>query len=188
MAHKTKRRLHSNWKRKLTKQEKNNCIKAYQKIKECKETSQGLNSVEILSILNMTRFFIGVYAQNQVTSLSISAYPSFLIVNLDSQNLPGSHWIAIGIFSNHLEIFDPLGFNIFTWPHIPCELLSFLLKFSVGRKVVISDQIQSKNSTLCGFYCIFYILCRNTLQLPQLQRLFTTKLYKNDKKLIHLFG
>ena len=188
MAIKTKQRSTTNWKRKLTKQEKNNCFKAYKKIKESKEAAKGVTSTQITSILSSTRYFIGVYAQDQVSSITISAYPSYLIVNLDSRKLPGSHWIAVGVFANKLEIFDPLGFDIFTWPHIPCELLSFLLKFSVGRSVKVSKQIQSSKSVLCGFFCIFYVLCRNVHRLSQLQKLFSNKLYKNDKKLIQLFG
>ena len=186
MAQKTTRfRIRSNWKRKLTKQEKSNCIKTHQKAKQMQASSKGLTSDEITYFLGSTRNFLGVYAQDEIKNLSVSQYPSFLIINLDSSSSKGSHWIAAGIFRTHLEIFDSLGFNIFTWPHIPCDLLRFLLKFSVGRQVLVSKRLQSDSSTLCGIYCVFFILARITLRFKQIQDIFTANLQQNDKILIN---
>ena len=187
MAKKTKRcRICSNWKWKLTRKEKNNCYQAYKKAKAMQASSKGLNSSEITTLLSSTRNFIGVYAQDEIKNLSVSQYPSFLIINLDSISFGGSHWIAVGIFKAHIEIFDSLGFNIFNWPHIPCDLLNFLLKFSVGRKVLVSKRLQSDNSTLCGLYCVFYVLARITLRFSFIQNLFSDNLTRNDKVLINL--
>ena len=99
----------------------------------------------------------------------ISSYPAFFIVNLDSRELPGSHWIAIGLFKHKLEIFDSLGFKLFDWPRVPCNLLNFLLKFSIGRKVHISDQMQSLESNYCAFYCLFYVIFRNIASFNKFQ-------------------
>ena len=177
----------SDWRRQLSTKEKIICRKIKEKAKVCKKTSRGVSSRLLTSYLAGTRHFVGVFAQDEFSKTTVSAFPSFFIVNLDSKNLPGSHWIAIGIFSRKIEIFDPLGFNIFTWPRIPCHLLSFLSKCSVGRKVVVSQTLQSKYSTLCGFYCAFYILSRNSSSFNDIQCYFSSSLSDNDNLLIKLF-
>ena len=162
-------RLLSNRRRKLTPQEKVNCQKIAKETKNFKENSTGLSSNKLITFLSDTRNFIGVYPQDRVKRISISSYPAFFIVNLDSRELPGSHWIAIGLFKHKLEIFDSLGFKLFDWPRVPCNLLNFLLKFSIGRKVHISDQMQSLESNYCAFYCLFYVIFRNIASFNKFQ-------------------
>lgn len=177
----------SNWRRQLSKKTKTKCRKIKEKAKICKKTSSGVSSRLLIKFLTGARNFVGIFAQDELAKLTVSSYPSFFIVNLDSKKLPGSHWVAIGVFSRKLEIFDPLGFRILSWPTIPCHLLYFLLKFSTGRKVFICKTIQSKTSTLCGFYCTFYVLARSYLSFRCIQSNFSSKLYKNDSALIKLF-
>ena len=177
----------SNWRRQLSKKTKIKCRKIQEKAKICKKTSRGVSSRLLIKFLSGTKNFIGIFAQDELSKLTVSSYPSFFIVNLDNKKQPGSHWIAIGIFSRKLEIFDPLGFDIFSWPKIPCDLLKFLLKFSTGRKVSVCKTIQSYKSTLCGFFCIFYILARNYLSFRKIQTKFMNELSKNDSILIKLF-
>ena len=64
---------------------------------------------------------------------------------------------SLNFHQNKLEIFDPLGFNVQRWPNIPHHLLDFLHKFSLHRNIRISKEIQPLKSTLCGFYCVFFI-------------------------------
>ena len=177
----------SDWRRQLSKKEKNICREIKEKAKICKKTSRGISSRLLTLFLAESNHFIGVFAQDEVSRITVSSFPCFLIVNLDSRKLPGSHWVAIGLYARRLEIFDPLGFDIFSWPKIPCHLLEFLLKFSVGRNVLVSKPIQSKQSTLCGFFCIFYILARNFLSFRKIQTKFSSSLSENDKLLINLF-
>ena len=183
-----KRKVLSNWRRQLTKKEKNSCRKIKEKAKVCQKASRGVSSRLLTTYLAGTDHFIGVFAEDELSKTTVSAFPSLFIVNLDSKKLPGSHWIAIGVFSQKIEIFDPLGFDIFSWPRIPCHLLNFLLKFSVGRKVCVSKTIQSESSTLCGFYCAFYILARNFLSFSDIQSKFSSLLQNNDNLLIKLFS
>ena len=124
--------------------------------REIEKTKKGLTSKFINEALNCTPNFIGL-AENQFSNLIITQYPTFLIANVDSYQMKGSHWLAIGIFQNSIEIFDPLGFRIFNWSRVPCDLLEFLHRMSVTRKVRVSPLIQSSQSKLCGFYCLFYI-------------------------------
>ena len=174
---------------KLAKQEKNKCgsSRIIEKIKKARKTKTGLKSTFIQSILNCSPSFIGCYAENELDNLAFGSSPCFLIVNLDSDQMAGSHWISIGIFETCVEIFDSLGFNILNWPRIPTNLLSFLHRLALFKEVRCSQRLQPDNSTLCGFYCIFYVKFRPFFSLDFLESLFTEKLETNDLKLLKIF-
>ena len=175
--------------RKFAKQEKNNCRKAgiQKELKKTLEKNTGLKSNVIKKALLCSSNFIGCYAENEVNSLCFGSLPCFLIVNLDSSNMKGSHWIAIGIFRDEIEIFDSLGFDIFNWPRIPNKLLTFLRKISISKRVRISKRFQSNDSSICGLYAIFYAKYRPFFTFSFLQNLFTSCLSSNDSFLIKLF-
>ena len=113
-----------------------------------------------------------------------------MIVNVDSTEMNGSHWLAIGIFRETIEIFDPLGFTIFNWARVPCDLLDFLHRMSLSREVKVSPRIQSNASSYCGFYCIFYIILRRFTVLRKIVSRFNTliaRMAENDNVLIKFF-
>ena len=178
-----KKKGQSNWKRKLTQQEKAVCRKTKTQIKEKQKTKQGLTSDEITATMAGVNHFLGCYAEDQLLNITFTSFPCFLIVNIDSSDLPGSHWITVRLDRKSIEIFDPAGFEIFNWPRIPCTLLTFIHKLTVSRQISLSTRLQSPKSHLCGFYCIFYILYRNHHTLSQLSSLFTTNLARNDRRL-----
>ena len=184
---KQKQKYDRGWK--LAKQTARNCNKSFtEKIEQARKKEIIVNSEFITDSLKCVPNFIGCYAENELEQLSITSFPCFMIVNIDSINMIGSHWIAIGLFSNKIEIFDSLGFNIFNWARIPCTLLNFLHNFSVSREVIISPTIQPKNSVLCGFYCIYYVIRRLYNPLSELSSCFDLKiLRKNDNILFKFF-
>ena len=151
------------------------------------KTKKGTSSSTITTLLHCVPNFIGCFAENEVSNIIFNSFPCFLIVNIDSSSMPGSHWLALGIFRNQIEIFDPLGFNSKLWPNKPFYLLNFLHNFSFSRKLIFSVQIQPTSSFLCGFYCLFYVLMRQNFSFRNIQRKFSRKLYKNDSILSHLF-
>ena len=171
---------------KLAQQEKNKCgsRRIPKKIKKAIQTKTGINSSFIQSILNCSPSFIGCYAENELKKLTITSFPSYLIVNIDSNDLNGSHWIALGIFNETIEIFDPLGFDIFNWSNIPCHLLDFLHRLSVTRHVHTAPKIQS-GGHLCGFYAIFYVIVRQLIPFDCLSNYFCAR--NNDKILYKFF-
>ena len=156
-------------------------------IKEAQKTKTGISRLGILKHLQLTKDFIGVYAEDQVSNLSITSFPSSLIINLDPSHMRGSHWLAIRISRSSLEIFDPLGFQILGWPRTPCHLLNFLRRWSSHRKTFISPVIQSQSSVLCGFYCIAYIVCRQVFSFNEFLKFFKTP-EQNDYLLINFFS
>ena len=162
--------------------------KRFIEIKKEITKNKSLTTKKILTLLNSFDNFAGCMAEDETQFLRVQSFPSFYIINIDKSILKGSHWIAIGIFQEQIEIFDTLGFRIFNWQHVPCTLLKFLHKLSVTRKVVVSKRIQSQNSNLCGFYCIFYILLRPSKSLNSIQSFFSTNFSTNDLKLINYFN
>ena len=176
------------WKRKSQSTSKTsfNCSQQVKnKIKEAK-THGPLKEKTIENILSCQNSFVGCFAADELSSLVLK-FPCFIIVNLDKRNMKGSHWIAIGCFKNKLEIFDPLGFDLFSWPKISCDLLFFLHKYSFSRKILLSKRIQAPQSQNCGLYCIYYVMTRKFKSFSLLQSIFSSKLSLNDSILIKQF-
>ena len=173
----------------LAKQAANNCNKTFTKeIKSVQKEKKGLSGDFITSSLACSPNFIGCFAENELNNLTITSFPSFLIANIDSSEMKGSHWIAIGIFNDKIEIFDPLGFDIFNWSKVPCDLLDFLHRLSVTRRVHTAPRVQSDSSYLCGFYTIFYVIARKFVSFEHLFKCFCTQfLSRNDKILYEFF-
>ena len=150
------------------------------------QKDKALKTIQILNILKDAPHFVDCLAEDEIASTKIQSFPSYFIVNIDSSDQSGSHWIAVGIYKDMIEIFDPLGFKIFKWSRIPCKLLQFLHRLVGTRTLKISKRIQSSNSNLCGFYCIFYVLMRPYFSWNMIERQFTVNLANNDLKLINL--
>ena len=158
--------------------------------REIEKTQKGLTAQDLNNILNCLPNYIGCFAENQLSDIIITQFPAFIIANVDTYHMKGSHWLAIGIFENTIEIFDPLGFKIFNWNRIPCSLLTFLHRMSITRKVIVSPRIQPSKSNLCGYYCIFYLLLRSITTMRRIMSYFyivNSKLYRNDLLLSKFF-
>ena len=89
------------------------------------------------------------------------------IINLDSQIGPGTHWVCYRNVDRYCEYFDSFGLSI------PEEVLTYL---STGGKHIIysHDEIQERNSVLCGYWCLYFLYERqrgisflNTIHNPQ---------------------
>ena len=156
------------------------------KIKVKKTKTVGFNEKTIQEILKCQNSFAGCFSADELENIVVKP-PCFIMVNLDDRSMTGSHWLAIGCFDKKLEIFDPLGFDLFSWPRIPCALLYFLHTYSFTRQIKISKRLQSSKSRLCGLYCIFYIMFRRFKSFESLQSVFTSKLSLNDSILTKFF-
>ena len=170
------------FKKKITRHRIQKTLKAFWK------TKKGLSCKRILSLTKGLYSFLGCFAQDTVAKLRFRSKPCFFFVNVDSSGSNGSHWLAIGLFSTTIEVFDPLGFTIFNWSQVPCSLLTFIHTHSTNRNhTTISDRVQSDDSSLCGFYCLFFVLCRPHMSLETFMSFFSTNLTENDKILYSLF-
>ena len=108
-------------------------------------------------------------------------------LNIDSFYLPGSHWLAIGLFKDTLEIFDPLGFKMFLWESVPCDLLRFLHQYGQNRKVLISKRVQPLDSYNCAFYSLFYVFQRFHYSFEKIQSCFSS-MKQNENVLKKFFS
>ena len=157
-------------------------------IKKEKREKIGITGCTIHCILADAPNFLGCFCQDELQNLTICSLPVYLVVNFDHSYSSGTHWIALRISKRCLEIFDPLGFNTLRWPNIPHFLLDFLHKFSAHRRILVSKEIQPYSSTLCGFYCIFFVIYRSFNTFANCYKYFSPNLRKNDKLLTNYFN
>ena len=104
----------------------------------------------LLSDSVVKRTFVGVFAADHLPE---KEYPGGYIVNTDTSDKPGQHWVAFyATKPGKLEGFDSFGRN-------PAQY-SELIKTWIGGDyfTMCKAQYQSNDSTVCGQYCIFFIL------------------------------
>lgn len=101
--------------------------------------------------------FVGVFPLNRLPA-SLAHYPKpfSFIVNTDTANLPGQHWIAVSYSKcGIVRAFDPLG--VF----YPTLLSNYLAK---RAKRVIFNRITYQDPTrrTCGQHCLRWLKSINT--------------------------
>ena len=70
------------------------------------------------------------------------------IINLDDIQGPGTHWVCYRNIDNIVEYFDPFGLIM------PNEALEYFN--TSGKRIFYSmDEIQNRNTVLCGYYYLF---------------------------------
>ena len=76
------------------------------------------------------------------------------IVNLDTRLGPGTHWAAYrNIDGKYCEYFDSFG--------LPMPIEVGLYMQQSGKPLEYSgDEIQERDSVLCGYWCLYYLLER----------------------------
>ena len=75
------------------------------------------------------------------------------IINLDDMSGPGTHWVCYRNIDNAVEYFDPFGLIM------PNEALEYF-NTSEKRIVYSMDEIQNRNTVLCGYWCLYYLFER----------------------------
>ena len=103
-----------------------------------------INWIKFLKI----RHFRGVFSRdtlpNRIRKVECG------IINLDSQIGPGTHWVCYRNIDKYCEYFDPFGL-------IMSNEIRLYLSTS-GKQIVYSgDEIQERDSVLCGYWCLFYL-------------------------------
>ena len=100
--------------------------------------------------------FIGVYALDQLPSKNLlQPPPSRFIVNTDTKNLPGEHWIAVSYeIGGVVYAFDPLG------TFYPLVLCNYLKGLSCRRVVFNTTMYQNPMLATCGTHCLRWLMSR----------------------------
>ncbi len=96
--------------------------------------------------------FVGVFASDAIPE---KQFPGAYIVNTDPSDQPGQHWVAFYCTENgDFEAFDSFGSDP--------GLYSESIKAWMGETYTIRSQavLQSDDSTLCGNYCLYFLLLR----------------------------
>lgn len=97
------------------------------------------------------RLFLGVFSRDSLPK-KVDYYPCTLIINTDTKNLPGKHWVAIYISSfKEGEYFDSFG----------CEpsqdVALWMNKFTIKWKKLNSTRLQNPLSTTCGKFVLLFV-------------------------------
>ena len=96
------------------------------------------------------RHFRGIYSRD---NLPQKIKKECGIINLDDMKGPGTHWVCYRNLDSVVEYFDPFGLIM------PNEALKYFR--SSGKHIVYSlDEIQNRNTVLCGYWCLYYLFER----------------------------
>ncbi len=121
-------------------------------------------------------YFRGVYAADQIQNQKVTKYPSGFIMNTDPISKEGQHWVAMYIDERGRgEFFCSYG----TSPEI-YKFDKWIIK-NTQSWTYNAKRLQGSTSSVCGHYCIFYLLHRfRKIPLSSLQDMFTKDHSLND--------
>jgi hypothetical protein len=141
------------------------------------------NEVELSNFLskNLRDVFRGIYSSNELkSSPRVLGWPDqpphAIIINTDSSNLPGKHWIAVYITRRGCgEVMDSYGV-------LPPTTVQRWLNEYTQNWVSNPYLIQPPESDSCGQFCAYYLIRR--LQSDSMCSVladFTPNLYRNER-------
>ena len=98
------------------------------------------------------KYFRGIYSRDNLPQKIHRLETG--IINLDDSTGGGRHWIFYrNVDKQYCEYFDLFGLIM------PNEIKNYL-KTSRKKIVYSSDEIQERDSVLCGYWCLYYLLER----------------------------
>ena len=97
--------------------------------------------------------WLGTFARDKIPELSHQQRPCALVFNSDTSDKPGQHWLALYMSSSSkdIELFDSYG--------LPLSYYDLDFPFHVRSS---SRSIQSVDTSVCGHYCIMFLLYRSS--------------------------
>lgn len=108
---------------------------------------RALTNLDIVKYTRDIPYFRGVYMRDTLPKKPRRI--ECAILNLDTSDNPGTHWVAYVKLNNYCEYFDSFG-NL----RPPLELTHYLNGFSI---IYNYDKFQSYNSVNCGHLCIKFL-------------------------------
>ena len=116
-----------------------------------------MDAAELTILVNhdrtLSRTFQGVLAYDEIPN-SVSSYPASYIINTDSKNERGEHWVAVYFETQaKAEIFDSYGLH-------PYGQIYLFAKRNASRVFYNKLWLQSPMSDVCGVYCIYFLYWR----------------------------
>ena len=101
------------------------------------------------------------------------------IINLNKETESGSHWVCYRNIDNYCEYFDSFGL-------IMAKEIEKYLKTSKKQIIYSGDEIQERNSVLCGYWCLYYLIERQK-NIPILDILHNANFDMNNQFVNHTF-
>ena len=111
-----------------------------------------MDSNQLNSYAKRMRFtdFLGVFASDELSLLS-KTDTGIVIVNTDSSENSGQHWISLCITNECILYFDSLNLNF----QFSVNISDFLVKFD--KNVIMNAiPIQTNDSINCGKHCLVF--------------------------------
>jgi hypothetical protein len=130
-----------------------------------------MKTTEIERLMRKVPNYMGTFSSDNVPDRS-----GLMIVNLDPEHLPGTHWIAIYISHDRRrgEYFDSFGRR-------PNKHFANIMDERCRRWIYNKKQLQSIASKYCGHYCMLYCICRSRgMDMPKFVSGFTRDTGLND--------
>ena len=140
-----------------------------------------LSGVELESLIrtyaddDTTAAFLGIFSRDTLPT-SIQRLPVLFVVNTQTSNLPGQHWVAVYISSEKRgELFDslatPVSLKLMRWMN------TFTVKWRPSKM-----RIQNPLSAYCGAFVAYFVLTRlKAKSMEACLQLFTKDLSFNDQ-------
>ena len=120
--------------------------------------------------------FGGVKAADRLPLLHSNS-TKFYIVNTQNSNLPGEHWVVIGL-GMVTEFFDSLG----QAPETYQKRFQYFLVIYGPNYRYNQRRLQNWGSDVCGKYCLFYIYHKSrNVSMKGILKLFSSDLDSNDR-------
>lgn len=114
-----------------------------------------MNSNEIRDIMQCLNIneFAGVVPSNKLPIMRLGD-KEFYIVNLDTSDSPGSHWVGLFIKGDEAAYFDPLAL-----PFTNKLIIQSLKAYKIENIIYNTKQIQSFSSESCAKFVILFGVC-----------------------------
>lgn len=113
-------------------------------------TTSSITLSQIANKLFTEEEFLGVFASDTLPK-GVGPYHNMrLIVNTDTKNLMGTHWIAILSREDEAYYFDPFGYPP------PLNIASWMNKY-YSTWTYNSRQVQAITSDYCGYFCLHFL-------------------------------
>ena len=146
-----------------------------------------LTSIQLIQALSTDPYFIGVYPRDRLPkTLDLCRRqrpPLSIIVNTDTCNLGGRHWVAAYIDEScHAEYFDSLAQPIPN--HIALWLTRFATQWTYVLQPFIDPPIQNIASQTCGAFTFYFVHRRPLLDSCRDVLSPFHSLHSNDKFVI----
>ena len=122
------------------------------------------------------QYFRGVYSRDNLPQIIRKECG---IINLNKETESGSHWVCYRNIDNYCEYFDSFGLIM------PKEIEKYL-KTSKKQIIYSGDEIQERNSVLCGYWCLFYLIERQK-NIPILNVIHNANFDMNNQYVNHNF-